>query len=38
MTQERVARAVGVSRSSVANTLRLLDLPTKSSGWCVTAC
>ena len=27
MTQERVARAVGVSRSSVANTLRLLDLP-----------
>ena len=27
MTQDEVARAVGKSRSSVANTLRLLDLP-----------
>ena len=27
MTQERIAKVVGVSRSSVANTVRLLDLP-----------
>jgi len=27
MTQERIARAVGVSRPSVANTIRLLELP-----------
>lgn len=27
MTQERISKTVGVSRSSVANTVRLLDLP-----------
>jgi ParB family chromosome partitioning protein len=33
MTQEDIAKRVGVSRASVANTLRLLDLPNELQTW-----
>ena len=33
LSQERVARAVGKSRVTVANSLRLLDLPKQVQGW-----
>ena len=37
LTHEDVARRVGKSRSAVANTLRLFQLPPPSSGWSPTA-